>query len=79
MSIRTFGDAIHQQTHNQSDDPVETLPAGDVLFGSRMNYELIQSVKKNSDPNSSIHSLIWYERLCTCRIVYYQGTGIKLR
>ena len=39
-------------THSQSDDPVDTLPTGDVLFGSRMNYELIQSVKKNSDPDN---------------------------
>lgn len=39
-------------THNQSDDLVDTLPTGDVSFGSRMNYELIQSAKKSADPKN---------------------------
>jgi len=39
-------------THCQPDDSVETLPNGDVIFGSKENYEFVQDVKKKNDPEN---------------------------
>ena len=37
-------------THCQPDDSVDTLPAGNVIFGSKENYEFVKDVKKRNDP-----------------------------
>ena len=39
-------------THCQPDDSVETLPNGDVIFGSKENYEFVRDVKKSIDPGN---------------------------
>jgi len=39
-------------THCQPDDSVETLPNGDVIFGSKENYEFVKDVKKRNDPEN---------------------------
>ena len=40
-------------THCQPDDSVDTLPTtGDVIFGSKENYEFVRDVKKRNDPEN---------------------------